>query len=322
MSDLISKIKYAMLCNARQCWEQGIAAYAMAELGDMEMLVAMCHDIVIRQHADGRLCDVEGTPALTDPALCIFPVLTAARHTGDARFAEAADRNIRYLLERAPRNERGVLYHMAGTQEIWADSAAMTPANLARAGHVDFALVQMEGVCSCLYDETTGLYAHIWNDGLRKWTSPEIWGTGNGWIAIGLAWLISELEPGSPESQRMLEMYCRLADAMSMYRLPNGLFHTNLNEPESFVDCEGAVMLAYSALKLQQSGVDHPSVLREAQWAYRVIAEVEKHVNCWGFIEDCPGSPNFTAPGTSTEMQAFYLMLCAIAQNLQDAPDV
>lgn len=80
-------------------------------------------------------------------------------------------------------------------------------------------------------------------------------------------------------------------------------------------------MLAYSALKLQQSGVDHPSVLREAQWAYRVIAEVEKHVNCWGFIEDCPGSPNFTASGTSTEMQAFYLMLYAIAQNLQAVPD-
>lgn len=317
MSDLIKKIKCAMLCNARQCWEQGIAACAMAELGEMDLLVPMCHDIIIRQKEDGRLCDVENTPTLTDPALCIAPVLEVARYTGDLRFAEAAEKNIRYLLERAPRNEHGVLYHLAGTREIWADSAAMTPANLVRAGHADFGILQMDGVCDCLYNETTGLYAHIWNDELRKWTSPESWGTGNGWIAIGLAWLILELDAASPDTGRMLRRYCGLADAMDRYRLPNGLFHADVDDTESFVDCAGAVMLAYSALKLRYAGFDQPSILREEKWAYRIIDEVKEHVDQWGFIRECPGSPNFREAGTSTEMQAFYLMLCAVAEKME-----
>lgn len=314
MTDLIDKIKYAMLCNARQCWEQGIAACAMAELEDMKLLVPMCHDIVIRQNENGCLCDVENTPALTDPALCISPVLTAARYTGDPSFNRAAEKNIRYLVQDAPRNADGVLYHIANTHQIWADSAAMTPANLAHAGYSEFGVLQMDGICNCLHDEATGLYAHIWDDALQMHTSPERWGPGNGWIAIGLAWLIPELDADG--ATRMLDRYCKLADAMDRYRLPNGLFHVNVDDADSFVDCEGAVMLGYSALKLLQAGIRHPSVLREARRALQVLHEVERHVNAWGFIEDCPGSPLFRELGTSTEMQAFYLMLYAVAEKV------
>ncbi|MDO5322695.1 MAG: hypothetical protein Q4G06_01640 [Clostridia bacterium] len=76
-------------------------------------------------------------------------------------------------------------------------------------------------------------------------------------------------------------------------------------------------MLGYSALKLLQAGIRHPSVLREARWALLVLHEVERHVNAWGFIEDCPGSPLFRESGTSTEMQAFYLMLYAVAEKVK-----
>lgn len=316
MSELIRRIKYAMLCNARQCWEQGIAACAVAELDEMDLLVPMCHDIVTRQREDGRLCDVENTPTLTDPALCIAPVLKAGRFTGDPRFSKAAEKNIRYLLERAPRNEQGILYHMVDSHEIWADSAAMTPASLAHAGYADFGILQMDGVCDHLYDDATGLYAHIWDDELGRWTSPQLWGTGNGWIAMGLAWLICELGHSTKEGGRMLERYCALADAMNRHRLSSGLFHADLNDPDTFVDCAGAVMLAYSAIKLRQAGVSVASVLREENWAQKVICEVEKHVDAWGFIRDCPGSPSFKNSGTSTEMQAFYIMLCAASDKL------
>ena len=68
---------------------------------------------------------------------------------------------------------------------------------------------------------------------------------------------------------------------------------------------------------LRYAGFDQPSILREEKWAYRIIDEVKEHVDQWGFIRECPGSPNFREAGTSTEMQAFYLMLCAVAEKME-----
>lgn len=317
MTDLIRRVEMAMLCNARQCWEHGIAAWAVAELGHIDLLLPMCHDMVIRQNRDGRLCDVENTPAITDPAICVMPVMRAAQITGDVRYLQAAQRNIAYLVNDAPRNKKGVLYHLLGGREIWADSAAMTPVVLAHAGETAFAILQMDGICECLYDSRTGMYSHIYDEAAGALSAPERWGGGNGWIAVGLAWLILELQ--GAERERMLARYCALADAMDRYRMPNGLFHANIDEPDSFADCEGAAMLAYSAMKLNSAGVTHPSVTREAEWARRLMVELERHVDALGFIQDCSGSPSFTECGTSTEMQAFFLMLHAEIQKAKGA---
>ena len=312
MTDLIRKVETAMLCNARQCWEHGIAAWAVAELGHTDLLLPMCHDMVIRQNRDGRLCDVENTPATTDPAICVMPVLRAAQITGDAFYRRAAEQNIAYLLSGAPRSEKGVLYHLMGGREIWADSAAMTPVVLAHAGHAEFAILQMDEICHCLYDPSTGLYSHIYDEATGTLKAPERWAGGNGWIAVGLAWLIPELQ-GS-ERERMLARYCALADAMDRFRMPSGLFHVNVDDPDSFADCEGAAMLAYSAMKLKAQGIRHPSVLREAKLALPLMDELERHVDGLGFIQDCSGSPSFNESGTSTEMQAFFLLLYAEIQ--------
>ena len=87
---MIEKVKRAMLAMARQCWEQGVAAQAMLELGDMETMRLMARDCVVRQNADGRLCDVENTPASVDPAFCVEAVLAAGRRMGDQAMIDAA----------------------------------------------------------------------------------------------------------------------------------------------------------------------------------------------------------------------------------------
>ena len=52
---MLERVKHAMLCMARQCWEQGIAAQAMLECGDSDTMVQLARDCVVRQNADGRL---------------------------------------------------------------------------------------------------------------------------------------------------------------------------------------------------------------------------------------------------------------------------
>lgn len=71
MNQKAERVKNAMLCMTRQCWEQGIAAQAFWEMGNYDELELVVHDMMLRQSSDGRLCNVENTPAVTDSAFCI-----------------------------------------------------------------------------------------------------------------------------------------------------------------------------------------------------------------------------------------------------------
>ena len=70
-TDQQEKVLRAMLCMTRQCWEQGMAAQCLSELGREEELSLVVYDMVRRQSSDGRLCNIENTPAVTDSAFCI-----------------------------------------------------------------------------------------------------------------------------------------------------------------------------------------------------------------------------------------------------------
>ncbi len=51
----IQKVKYAMLSLQRAAWEQGVAAQALLELGETNLVVLMAQEAVLRQSPDGRL---------------------------------------------------------------------------------------------------------------------------------------------------------------------------------------------------------------------------------------------------------------------------
>jgi unsaturated rhamnogalacturonyl hydrolase len=309
MDGLMEKLLRAMLCNARQCWEQGIAAMAAKELGEEALLLALCHDMVVRQNRDGRLCTVEDTITVTDPALGILPLLEAERLTGDAFYGEAAARNIAYLVSAAPRGATGVFFHLMDRAEIWADSAAMTPAPLVRAGQKALGLLQMDGIRRALFLPETGLYAHKWDAAHGVFANKNAWATGNGWIAMGAAWLLLELGKDDPDAARCLADFTAHAEAMLRYQTPEGLFHNTMDDPDTFVDCAGATMLGYSMALLVEAGFLDESWLK---YPRKVWAALPGRVNARGYFEDCPGSPYFDTRGPSTEMQAFALMLGAV----------
>ena len=164
---MIDQVRLAMLCMTRQCWEQGVAAQALLELGDMDAMGLMARDCVVRQNADGRLCDVENTPAIVDPAFCVEAVLAAGRRMGDQAMIDAAMRNVDYLLRRAPSTSDGARYHMLAGAEVWADGLAAGPHTLMLAGYVEEGLAYYEAVKRRLRDPATGLYHHIWHEGNR-----------------------------------------------------------------------------------------------------------------------------------------------------------
>lgn len=311
---MIERVKLAMLCMARQCWEQGVAAQAMQECGDEPAFLLLARDCVVRQNPDGRLCDVEGTPALVDPAICVEPVCEAGIILKDEGFIHAAQKNVEYLLKEAPATLDGARYHLMGEEEIWADSMAMGPHVLMYAGHADEGMDYYQAIRRRLRDPQTGLYRHKWNETKQCFSRSAFWGVGNGWALVGLMRMAQELKKQNDARYLTIaEDFADLVRSMLPYQAENGLFHDILDDEFTFFESECTEMFAYSIYKMVLLGLGDERWLAAAD---RARAAVCSRVDESGILQGCAGSPSFETEGTSVEGQAHWIMMEAAAAAL------
>ena len=178
-SDVITRVALALLAMQRHSWEQGLAARAFLELGDMVLFELMIRAAVMRQHSDGRLGLMGCLTESLDPAGNGVPVHRAARLLNDGTLREASRRMQSYLLHKAPRAEDGTLYHMNDQPEIWVDSLYTAPPFLALSGHAAEALRQIAGTRKRLWNSEAKLYYPIWDEEKGAIKRAEFWGIGN-----------------------------------------------------------------------------------------------------------------------------------------------
>ncbi len=319
MGKLENSVRKATLCMTRQCWEQGMLSFAFLETGQTEEQDLLTYDMVVRQSGDGRLCNVENTPAVTDSSFCIPAVLDSGKRLCRQDYTDAALRNIDYLLHDAPRAEDGTLCHMLGTTQIWADSAAFLPYSLILTGHPDEAMVQMKGILSCLYLPETGLYAHIWEnaEGGGSFIDGTAWGVGNGWILTGLlrsSLAIREADPAAADW--MEEKFRDLLSVMLEYMTPENSFHYTLDKEETFLDTEVCAMVVCAIYDAVRTGILQKGY---KTYADRIRGYILTKVTEDGLVTDSSGSPDFAHAGTSVESQAHVLMMEAKRRALADA---
>ena len=306
-SGIVDKVKQALLAMQRHSWEQGVAAQAFLELGEIDVVIVMAKEAALRQREDGRLAVVGSNHAVTDPAANGEPVLYAAKATGDGRLQEAADRMLGYLLYHAPKTEDGTLYHVTNEPQVWIDSMYMAPPFLAVAGHPEEAVKQIEGFRARLWHPEARLYAHIWDEGKGAFVRAAHWGVGNGWTAAGMARVITVLPPGMDQARARLIGYVReLLDGCLVHMRPDGLFHDVIDDPETFVETNLSQMLAYTIYR----GL-HEGWLGEAYRAHadRMRRAAHEQVDEYGLVQGVCSAPRFDRPGTAPEGQAFFLLM-------------
>ena len=304
---------------ARQCWEQGIAAQAMLECGDIPEMLLMARDCVVRQNADGRLCDVEGTPAIVDPAVCVEPVREAGKILLNDDYLKAAERNVEYLLKNAPMTEDGARYQLLGAEEIWADSLAMGPHVLIQAGCVAEGLRFYRAIRKRLLDPQTGLIHHKWDEKSQTFVRECYWGIGNGWALVGMMRMAESLKAQNDERwSEITEDYVHLVEAMLPWQDENGLFHDVLNDLTSFFESETTEMFAYSIYKMVLCNMVDERYLGAADTARRAV---QARVDSSGIVRGCTGSPDFLREGTSVEGQAHFIMMETAAASLNRKND-
>ncbi|WP_432988251.1 glycoside hydrolase family 88 protein [Dactylosporangium sp. CA-233914] len=281
-----------LLAMQRQNWEQGVAVHALLDLGLTGLAGRLARDAAVHQSPDGRLGTIGGE---------LGSVNSAANYEGVVLLglADAADRQLEWIAERAPRAADGTLYHVLDAPEVWADTVYMVVPMLAFAGRGDLAVAQAEGHRARLCRD--GLY-------LAADNRPKLWGTGSGWVAAGLARAIRH----DPALAAPLAGHAReVIDACLARRRPDGLFGDVLDDPGSFREANLAQMLACAAYTGVKSGWLPGSY---ASVADSLRAAVEPHVRD-GLVTSVCGAPTFDRPGTSAEAQAFYLLAEAASRS-------
>jgi len=310
----MEKVKMAMLSMQRASWEQGVAATALMEMGESDMVVLMAKEAVLRQGKDGRFALLGSGGNVTDPAANGEAVLFAAKHAGESALLEASDRMLDYLMNKAPKTQKGILYHLVQKPQVWADSMFMAPPFLAAAGQPAEAVKQIDGMCELLLDPQKKLFSHIWDDGAKIFADKEFWGVGNGWAAAGLTRVLQYLpESMDVEKKKLAGTLKRILDGCLAYIRQDGLFHNIVDKPESFTETNLSQMLAYSIYTGTRGGWMDKSYLPVAE---KMRKAVQYKVNKYGLVLGVCGSPNFDRPGTATEGQAFFLMMEAASMSL------
>lgn len=303
----------ALLGLQRLAWEQGVTGHAALDLGRVDLVRVIADDAVVRQDGDGRLGEVDGGGLVNCGAL-VEVVDVAARGHGDAGSAgrEALRRQLEWFDAGCPRAADGTLFHLTGSQQMWTDSVYMLVPALLRLGRPEAALAQLDGHRRRLLTPA-GLWAARWDEPTGRLVLPVHWGTGNGWVAAGLARAWREPAAGPYRDAFAAEVRA-LVESCLVHRRPDGLFHDVLDDPTSFVEGNVAQMLGYAVLTgvadgwLEEHWLD---VGRSLRAAVRVDHD--------GFVRPVAGSPHFDRPGRSAEAQAFWLLALAAEQRAEAA---
>ena len=301
----LNRVKQATLAMQRHDWEQGTVAQAFLEAGEAELAIQLAVCAAERQAGDGRCAQLGLTSGVTDPCSVGEALIFARERTGDAALAAALEGLLRWALHRAPRSPKGIVYHLLDSREFWVDSLYMLPPFLARAGHSDEAIRQIDGYWAALYDEEKGLMAHRWDDEKRRFVRRDAWGVGNGWALAGLT-RVAALLPEGRERERIVARVRTLLDAVLGYQRSDGLFHNVLDNPDSFPEVNCGQMVAYTIYRGVAAGwLD--AGLREA--AERCRAAAIRAVDRYGVVRGACGLPDFDRPGVAPEAQAFFIMM-------------
>jgi rhamnogalacturonyl hydrolase YesR len=252
--------------------------------------------------------------AVTDPAANGEAVLFAAQVTGDTQLHTAAENMLNYLLNLAPKTEKGTLYHITTKPQVWIDSMYMAPPFLVVAGHPQEAVKQIEGFRDLLWRPEKDLFAHIWDDGKNAFEREDCWGVGNGWAAAGMARVIRALpEDMLNEKQRLVNYVQAVLDGCLAHQREDGLFHDVVDDPSSFIETNLAQMLAYTIYRGVAGGWLQATYLEAAD---RMRGAAHGKVDKYGLVQDVCGAPSFDHPGVAPEGQAFFLLMEAAYHDL------
>ncbi|MCX2724618.1 glycoside hydrolase family 88/105 protein [Roseibium salinum] len=221
----------------------------------------------------------EGTP--TKNINTVAPFLTLAclyECDPDPVWRTCLERWAEWVMYEMPRTAEGglqhIVYNNVNDQQMWDDTLMMSVMPLAKIGlvldrpeFVEEAKYQFLIHAQYLADTRTGLWFHGWTfDGNHNF-ARALWARGNSWITIAIPEFVDllDLKEGDPLRRHLLSLLSRQAAALKEMQDPSGLWHTLVDDPDSYLEASATAGFAYGLLKAVRKRYLPPDYLPVAE---------------------------------------------------------
>ncbi|OUP81258.1 glycoside hydrolase 105 family protein [Lachnoclostridium sp. An169] len=215
------------------------------------------------------------------------PMLTmafVAEETKDERMLAMCREWAEWVMNEMPRTEEGGLQHIVSgeenRQQLWDDTLFMTVLFLAKMGAMENREDYKEEACyqfllhiKYLANAETGLWYHGWTFEGRHNFAKAFWARGNCWITAGIPELIEILGLGGYLKRYLTGVLTNQVEALKKLQVPSGMWHTLLDEEESYEETSAAAGFAYGILKGVHMGLLDEEYLAVAEKAVEGIVE-------------------------------------------------
>lgn len=118
--------------------------------------------------------------------------------------------------------------------------------------------------------------------------APFFWGRGNGWVAAGLAELLSELPEGHPRHASILAGYRRMMDALLLYQAEDGMWRQLIDHETAWKETSSTAMFGYAMAVGVQRGLLPEETFRPAY--RRAWAALSGYINDGQVTGVCVGT--------------------------------
>ncbi|WP_010494846.1 glycoside hydrolase family 88/105 protein [Paenibacillus elgii] len=267
-------------------WPQGVGLYGMyqyfEETKDPEALRFLLgwYDDRLREGLPEKNVNT-CAPLLTLVKLCEL--------TGRQDYIRVCDEWSRWVMDGLIRTGDGAFQHMItgdpNDGQMLIDTLFMTVLFLAKAGlyfgrpeYVEEAKRQMLVHIKYLYDVKSGLFFHGWDFNGRHHYGAVHWGRGNGWYACGIVDFLDMVPLEEGLKRYLLDTLRAQAEALATLQHRDGLWHTVLDDPSSYVEASCAAAFGYGMLKGVRQGYLSPSYAEAGGKALRaVLAQIDEY---------------------------------------------
>ncbi|HJC57116.1 MAG TPA: glycoside hydrolase family 88 protein [Candidatus Eisenbergiella intestinipullorum] len=171
-----------------------------------------------------------------------------------------------WIMEEMPRTWEGGIQHQTSDDrnegELWDDTLFMTVLFLANMGRIldrkdyqEEAQYQFLLHMKYLQDKKTGLWYHGWSFPERSNFAGAFWGRGNCWITIAIPELLDMIRCPEPVERILKGALEDQVRALADCQAESGMWHTLLDDPDSYEEASATCGFAYGILRGVHTGI-------------------------------------------------------------------
>ena len=165
-------------------------------------------------------------------------------------------------------------------QELWDDTLYMTVLFLANMGRIlkddkmtEEAQYQFLLHEKYLCNKVTGLWYHGWTFKEKNNFAGAFWGRGNCWITMAIPEFLSISDCSGSVRRFLTGVLQRQIESLQKYQAENGMWHTLVDDPTSYLEASATCGFAYGILKAVKDGLVERKYLDVAKKALHPVLE-------------------------------------------------